>query len=205
MGWGFLGPSAAAHYQYPHKLVVIIVDNNSAHLKYPTSGVIAPGLINQASLRRGVEPMPLTGDRGLRQILEELERWTPGMSVTKAREMLWRWSVVVDQLTAVEAEIWKDDLQLLIHNVAYHPEYNRWRSCGDIAKHYSRPSDSTTSSRYVGRCRVSLGCFPTNRDDYRRKHCDVLIVGMGLRRPVRSSRGGSSERYQRRSCRSGSR
>jgi hypothetical protein len=53
--------------------------------------------------------------------------------VTKAREMLWRWSVVVDQLTAAEAEIWKDDLQLLIHNVAYHPEFNPveklWRYC----------------------------------------------------------------------------
>jgi hypothetical protein len=133
----------AVHYQYPHHVAVIVLDNNSAHSKLPSTA-IAPSLISLASLSNKGCEATVIGNLGLRAVLQRLGRWTAGMKLAEARELLWHWSVVVDQLTEIEGAVAKDDLQMVIYNVKYHPEYNPverlWRYC-KVPLHQHRLND----------------------------------------------------------------
>jgi hypothetical protein len=134
----------AVHFHYPHHFAVIILDNNSAHTKLPAATAITPSLINLKATGKKHSKTTIIGKMGLRAILQRLGHWTKGTIVKEARELLWHWSVVVDQLTAIEAAVAKDDLQMVIYNVKYHPEFNAieklWRYC-KVPLHQHRLND----------------------------------------------------------------
>ena len=63
------------------------------------------------------------GTLGCVSVLKMYGMWSDDMNLTKAREILWKWNLVTDQMTRIE-KLCYDRGVLLLYQSKAHPQFN---------------------------------------------------------------------------------